>query len=168
MNRERGVGIVLIALGAIFLLGRFVDLGAALWPLFVMAPGLALLAWAFLGGPGSAGLAVPGSIVTMVGLVLLIQNATGRFDTWAYAWGLIVASVGVGTWLYGSLANKEKEMTDGARTAMVGLALFAGFGVFFEFVIGLGGRSPVLGGWLVPVLLIAAGAALLFWRRPSA
>ena len=168
MNRERGVGIVLIALGAIFLLGRFVDLGAALWPLFVMAPGLALLAWALLGGRGSAGLAVPGSIVTMVGLVLLIQNATGRFDTWAYAWGLIVASVGVGTWLYGSLADKEKEMTDGARTAMVGLALFAGFGVFFECVIGLGGRGALLGGWLVPVLMIAAGAALLFWRRPSA
>jgi len=168
MNRERGVGIVLIALGAIFLLGRFIDLGAALWPLFVMAPGIALLAWAFLGGRGSAGLAVPGSIVTMVGLVLFIQNATGRFDTWAYAWGLIVAAVGVGTWLYGSLAEKEKEITDGARTAMVGLALFAGFGVFFEFVIGLGGRSALLGGWLVPVLMIAAGAALLFWRRPSA
>ena len=168
MNRQRGVGIVLIALGAIFLLGRFVDLGAALWPLFVMAPGIALLAWAFLGGRSSAGLAVPGSIVTMVGLVLFIQNVTGRFDTWAYAWGLIVAAVGVGTWLYGSLADKEKEMTDGARTAMVGLALFAGFGVFFEFVIGLGGRSAVLGGWLVPVLLIAAGAALLFWRRPNA
>ncbi len=168
MNRERGVGIVLIALGAIFLLGRFVDLGAALWPLFVMAPGIALLAWAFLGGRSASGLAVPGSIVTMVGLVLFIQNATGRFDTWAYAWGLIVAAVGVGTWLYGSLADKEKEVTDGARTAMIGLALFAGFGVFFEFVIGLGGRSALLGGWLVPVLLIAAGAALLFWRRPSA
>jgi hypothetical protein len=133
-----------------------------------MAPGIALLAWAFLGGRSSAGLAVPGSIVTMVGLVLFIQNVTNRFDTWAYAWGLIVAAVGVGTWLYGSLADKEKEMTDGARTAMVGLALFAGFGVFFEFVIGLGGRSAVFGGWLVPVLLIAAGAALLFWRRPNA
>ncbi len=168
MNRERGVGIVLIALGAIFLLGRFIDLGAALWPLFVMAPGIALLAWAFLGGRSASGLAVPGSIVTMVGLILFIQNATSRFDTWAYAWGLIVAAVGVGTWLYGSLADKEKEVTDGARTAMVGLALFAGFGVFFEFVIGLGGRGSLLGGWLVPVLLIAAGAALLFWRRPSA
>jgi len=167
MNRQRGVGIILIALGAIFLLGRFVDLGAALWPVFVMAPGILLLAWAFLGGRSSAGLAVPGSIVTVVGLILLIQNATGRFDTWAYAWGLIVAAVGVGTWLYGSLADKEKEITDGARTTMVGLALFAGFGVFFEFVIGLGGRGGLLGGWVLPLLLIVAGVALLFWRRPN-
>lgn len=165
MNRQRGVGIVLIVLGAIFLLGRFVDLGSALWPTFVMAPGIALLVWAFVGKKEAAGLAVPGSIVTMVGLILFIQNVTNRFETWAYAWGLIVASVGVGTWLYGSLANKEKEMGDGARTFMVGLALFAGFGVFFEFVIGLGGRSGVLGTWFVPLLLIAAGAALLFWRR---
>jgi len=167
MNRQRGVGIVLIALGAIFLLGRFVDLGAALWPLFVMAPGIALLAWAFLGGREASGLAVPGSIVTMVGLILFVQNVTGRFDTWAYAWGLIVASVGVGTWLYGSLALRDKEMEDGARILMIGLALFAGFGVFFEFVIGLGGRPGPLGSWVVPLLLIAAGVALLYRRKPS-
>ena len=168
MNRQRGVGIVLIALGAIFLLGRFVDLGAAVWPLIVMAPGIALLAWAFLGGREATGLAVPGSIVTMVGLILFIQNATNRFETWSYAWGLVVAAVGIGTWLYGSLAHKDDKVQEGVRTFTVGLALFAGFGLFFEFVIGIGGRGGLLGTWLLPLLLIAAGAALLFWRRPSA
>lgn len=167
MDRQRGIGIVLIALGAIFLLGRFVDLGAALWPFFVMAPGIALLVWAFVGGKGSAGLAVPGSIATVVGLILFAQNVTGRFDTWAYAWGLIVAAVGVGTWLHGTLSDREKEAQDGIRTFTIGLALFAAFGVFFEFVIGFGGRPGWFGSSVVPLLLIVAGVALLWRRRPA-
>jgi hypothetical protein len=167
MDRQRGIGIVLVALGALFLIGRFVDLGATLWPFFILAPGVALLAWAFLGGKSSAGLAVPGSIVTAVGLILFAQNMTGRFDTWAYAWGLIVASVGVGTWLFGILGDREKETQDGIRTFTVGLALFAVFGVFFEFIIGLGGRPGWLGNWVVPLLLIVAGVALLYRRRPA-
>jgi hypothetical protein len=167
MDRQRGIGIVLVVLGVLFLVGRSVDLGAALWPLFVMGPGLALLAWAFLGGKEATGLAVPGSIVTMVGLILFTQNVTGRFETWAYAWGLIVAAVGVGTWLWGTLAEREKEVRDGIRTFTVGLALFAGFGVFFEFVIGLGGRPGWFGSWVVPLVLIVAGVALLWRRRPA-
>jgi len=167
MDRQRGIGIVLVVVGILFLVGRSVDLGAALWPLFVMGPGLALLAWAFLGGKEATGLAVPGSIVTMVGLILFTQNVTGRFETWAYAWGLIVAAVGVGTWLWGTLAEREKEVQDGIRTFTIGLALFAGFGVFFEFVVGLGGRPGWFGSWVVPLLLIVAGVALLWRRRPA-
>jgi hypothetical protein len=167
MDRQRTTGIVLIALGALFLLAQFGQLGAFLWPLFVIAPGVALLIWAFMGGKGSTGLAIPGSIVSMVGVILLIQALTGRFDTWAYAWGLIVAAVGIGTWLHGTLTDDEKVARDGIKTASTGLVLFAAFGVFFEFVIGLGGRASGFGSWLVPVLLIGAGVFLL-WRRRSA
>ncbi len=164
MDRQRNAGILLVVLGAFFLIARYADTGAFLWPLFVIGPGIGLLAWAFLGGKGSAGLAVPGSIVTMVGLILFVQAVTGRFETWAYAWGLVVASVGIGTWLYGTLADREKEVREGWRTATGGLVMFAAFGVFFEFIIGLGGRSSLLGSWLVPLLLIGAGVFLL-WRR---
>ena len=164
MDRQRTTGIVLVALGALFLLAQFGQLGTFLWPLFVVAPGVALLIWAFMGGKDATGLAIPGSIVSMVGLILLIQTLTGRFDTWAYAWGLIVAAVGVGTWLHGTLSEDDKLTRDGLRTATTGLVMFAAFGVFFEFVIGLGGRSGGFGSWLVPVLLIGAGVYLL-WRR---
>ena len=39
-----------------------------------------------LSGPGRQGevLAMTGGVVTMDGLVLLVQNATNRFDTWAW------------------------------------------------------------------------------------
>lgn len=168
MDRNRTTGILLIALGALFLLAQFGQLGAYLWPMFVIAPGVGLLVWAFMGGKDAAGLAVPGSIVTMVGTILLIQALTGRFDTWAYAWGLIVAAVGVGGWLYGTLADKEKEVRDGLRTATIGLVMFAAFGVFFEFVIGIGGGPSRVGTWLVPLLLIGSGVYLLYAKRRTA
>ena len=38
----------------------------------------------------------------MAGLVLLVQNATDRFDTWAYAWTLVfLVGPGIGRWLLG-------------------------------------------------------------------
>jgi hypothetical protein len=42
-----------------------------------------------------------GGVVTMAGLVLLVQNATDRFETWAYAWTLCcwpVVGSGGGCW----------------------------------------------------------------------
>ena len=168
MDRQRTTGIVLVALGLLFLLAQFGQLGAFLWPLFVIAPGVALLIWAFVGGKSATGLAIPGSIVSMVGLILLIQALTNRFETWSYAWGLIVAAAGVGTWLHGTLSDDEKLTRDGVKTATTGLVLFAAFGVFFEFVIGIGGRSGFVGSWLLPLLLIGGGVYLLWRGRTSA
>jgi hypothetical protein len=168
MDRNRTTGIVLIALGALFLLAQFGQLGAFLWPLFVITPGVALLIWAFMGGRSASGLAIPGSIVSMVGIILLIQALTNRFETWSYAWGLIVAAAGVGTWLHGTLTDDEKLTRDGMKTASTGLVLFAAFGVFFEFVINIGGRSSFAGTWLVPLLLIGAGVFLLWRKRTTA
>jgi hypothetical protein len=43
-----------------------------------------------------------GGVVTMAGLVLGVQNATDRFDTWAYAWTLVLlVGPGTGRWLVG-------------------------------------------------------------------
>jgi hypothetical protein len=61
--------------------------GPALFPkVFVIVPGLGLLGLG-LSGPGRLGevLAMTGGVVAMAGLVLLVQNATDRFDIWAYA-----------------------------------------------------------------------------------
>jgi hypothetical protein len=43
----------------------------------------------------------------MVGLVLLVQDATDRFDTWAYAWTLVVlVGAGIGRWLVGVVRGR--------------------------------------------------------------
>lgn len=59
-----------------------------------------LLVGAGLGVPSLSGLCIPGSIVTILGLLLLlmIQNSFDLWSTWAYAWTLVVL-VGTGAGL---------------------------------------------------------------------
>lgn len=161
-NRNQIAGIVLIAVGLLFLLGRgfgAVDFGQIAWPFFVLIPGLLLLGSAFLGTRKNAHLAMPGSILTTIGLILLVMNITGYWQAWAYAWALISVGVGVGNLIYGALSEDPLREQDGMRTIYVGLVLFAVFGVFFEFLIwgGLGGSLR----WLLPLLLIGGGVFLL-------
>lgn len=161
MITQRRTGTVLVALGILFLIGRIV--GGFGWPLFVMAPGLVLLLVALMGPRSAAGLAVPGSIVTMVGLVLFAQDATGRFETWSYAWGLVMAAVGVGIFLQASIEDRPGGQREGVRLATLGLGLFAAFGVFFEFLV-FGSALRGASGWILPLLLILGGAWMLTRR----
>lgn len=48
------------------------------------------------GGRSAAGLTIPGSIITTIGLLLLYQETFDHFESWAYAWALIPTAVGVG------------------------------------------------------------------------
>ena len=80
-SRNQVLGIILVALGVLFFIGQFVDFGSVAWPFFVIAPGLGLLVWALLGGRSAAALAVPGSVVTAIGLILFIQNLFDRFES---------------------------------------------------------------------------------------
>jgi hypothetical protein len=168
MDKQRNTGILLIVLGAIFLFGQFVDVGRFAWPFFVIVPGVALLAWAFLGGRGAAGLAVPGSIVTTVGLILLVMNTTNTFEAWSYAWGLVIAGVGFGVFLHGALLHDTKRQRDGMRTVMTGLVLFAAFGIFFQYLIFGDMWGTWVGQWLLPLILIGGGVYMLAERNRTA
>lgn len=162
-QRDMGIGIGLIVLGLIFLLGPWLNLAAFGWPFFVIVPGAVLLFLAFTRTVGNGALAVPGSIVTATGLILLVLNLMHRMDAWAYAWGLIMAASGVGTYLHGVISNNDKLKRSGQRSAIVGLLLFVGFGLIFELFI-YGTMSNVL-RWLVPVLFIASGGLLLYFGQ---
>ncbi len=160
------VGMALIAIGVLFVLARSLnfDLGDVGWPFFILVPGLVLLAVA-LRGPESANLAVPACIVSTVGLILLAQNATGRFETWAYAWALLPAAAGLGQLIQGNVSANEGLRTRGRRDLLRGLGLFAAFALGFELFI-FGGLGAVSSSVLIPILLIALGLFLLRpWRR---
>src|SRR5665811_626209 len=100
------VGALLIVLGAAALVVRVsgVEIG---WPAWVILPGVALLIAAFaVPGPGGSGLAAAGGIVTAVGTLLAVQDATGTYASWAYAWALVApGGVGAGLLLYGLLTR---------------------------------------------------------------
>ncbi len=165
---ERGalvLGVVLIVLGALALAGRAlsIDLFGIGWPVLVIAPGVALFAVAIgIGGAAGVAVAIPGGIVTMVGVVLAFQSATGLWATWAYAWALVApGGVGLGMMLYGVVAGERDIARTGMPVLLTGLGLFIGFGLFFEGLLHLSGPDLSLGEPALAVGLVLLGVLVL-------
>lgn len=160
------LGLALVILGGLALAGRVlqVDLLGLGWPIFVLAPGIALFAAGVaIGGSGGLALAIPGGIVSMVGAVLTVQSATGLWSTWAYAWALVApGGVGLAFVLYGLLTRQPTLARGGMPILLTGLGLFIGFGLFFEGVLNL---NAELGDaeLILAAGLVALGAAVLLF-----
>lgn len=155
------LGALLVVFGVVFLAQQLAGeaLGDQWWPFLVMAPGLALLAVGLI--VPNAGMIIGGSVVTTIALVLLYQNTTGLWATWAYAWALVGPfASGVGSMIGGWRTDNQTMVRAGARTAGVGLILFVIGYLFFEQVIGLSGQ-PTVAEWVLPVVLVVVGALLL-------
>jgi hypothetical protein len=157
------LGALLIALGLLFLAGQYwnVDFGRYGWPVYVIGPGLALMLLGLTQRNGS-GLTITGSMVTIVGLILLYQNITDHWESWAYAWTLIApGGSGVGMLLYGLRAGNAGMVRTGLWQVVAALGLFAAGFLFFEGLIGISGRRFPLPDWVMPLAVIALGLLLL-------
>lgn len=157
------LGVSLIVLGLIFFASQQlnVDLSEAAWPFYVIAPGLALVTLGLTQRRGS-GLTIAGSVVTMVGLVLLYQNATEHWESWAYAWALVgPGGSGIGSLLYGTRSGDRKMARDGFWMILVAAGIFAVGLVFFEGILGISGERLPLPNWVLPVAVIVIGVLVL-------
>jgi hypothetical protein len=162
---RRGLGLLLILFGILLLADQFLDLnlGQWAWPFYVLVPGLLLYGTALaVGGTAGTPLAIVGSIVTAVGAVLFVQNATGLWATWSYAWALVAPTgIGLGLALYGALRGTPKQVNEGLEMAGIGIVLFLVFGAIFELIIGISGLRLGVTGIVWPALLILVGLILL-------
>lgn len=160
-------GILLVFAGIFFLAVRYAptDLGQLGWPFFVLVPGLVLL---FIGATvrSVSGLLVPGTVVTVVALILAVQNTFDLWASWSYAWALVVpGAYGLGAGLLGIARADRKQTENGMHAALAGVAMFFVFGVFFEGVLHVSGLNfGVPFDIVLPVFLIATGAALMAFR----
>ena len=156
---------LLLVIGGILLVTRVTELsfGAEAWPVLIVVPGVALLIASFAVPPrGGLGLAIPGSIIATVGLILWFQEANDAYSTWAYAWALVAPTApGVGTLIYGLVKGDGELARDGLRMTGVGLALFTGFALFFEGVVGLSGEPIANLDDVLPYLAIGVGVLLI-------
>lgn len=159
-----GSTIVVIGVLAYFLEIASVDvaswLGGSGWTLFIIIPGLALLvAAAFLKDGAALTATIAGAVVTTVGALLLYQDQTAHYESWAYAWALIPGSVGAALAVHGLRFQRSDLVTVGTR-------MVAGFGVlllvgawFFETIFRTNQAPFDLGdNW--PIALIALGGVL--------
>lgn len=155
------VGVALILFGLLALSGqvfRIINWGF-LWPFLIIGLGALFFAGMFAGGKGSAALAIPGSIIGGIGLVMLFQNITGRWESMSYFWTLIILFVGVGIYIMGWFGGDEKQKRSGWGVMRLGFILFIFFGAFFEMLVFSSSNSYVF-----PVLLILLGAYLVVSR----
>jgi hypothetical protein len=171
------LGLLLVVGGAALLAAQYLgwdirlDLANYGWPIYVVVPGLLLLVIGLITfHEAGVGLSIAGSIVTTVGLILAYQWTSGNWASWAYAWTLIPAAVGVGMLLWGVLHLRWSIVRGGLGSLGVGLVMFLVFFGFFEGLVGLGDDEGLreIARSALPIALIVAGLLVIvgrFWPR---
>lgn len=169
-DRPESRGVSTAALGFAFVVAGLALLGVQVldvgigeigWPFFVIIPGIVLIAVGLV-DRGTAGAAIAGCVVTAVGFLLLYQDATDHWESWAYAWALVgPGAFGLGTALAGLRRGDAAMVRNGTWQGLAGLGIFAAGLVFFEGVIGISGRRLPLPDWSLAALVILVGIALL-------
>jgi hypothetical protein len=158
-------GTVLIVLGVFFLLNQFlsVDILGTLWPIVVILFGAAFFVGMVMGGSKAGGLAVPGSMFVILGLILLAQNANGSWASWSYAWALFAPTgTGIGIVIQSWWSDKPQQKREGYRVIGIGLVLFFVFGAFFEIMFDITGSQGRQQNATWPIVLIVLGIAAIF------
>lgn len=155
-NREGFVwGIILVLAGLLFLAFQLFPgmMANFSWTWIFIGIGLVFLVAAILTRTG--GLFIPAALFSTLGGIFIYQTTTDNWESWAYIWTLLPASVAVGM-LVGGLFDRGLREARGVAIVMlvaslVGLAIFG----------GAFGLSPeILRYW--PVLLILVGIWILF------
>jgi hypothetical protein len=154
-------GLFLIGLGLLFLIGQVLrfDVWHYLWPLIVVGIGLLFFGRMVTRGKSAGRLAIPGSIIVMVGLVMLVQNTFDYWKSWAFCWTLIPVAYGIGMVINGYWSESEDSRRMGWRLVRVGMLFFLLFGVFF--VLSDLTRNTKIASILLPLALILAGIFII-------
>jgi Putative auto-transporter adhesin, head GIN domain len=160
------IGILLVLAGIFALLGRyfvFINMDN-LWPWVVVLVGAGFFVGMVVGGKSRGSLAVPGSILVMIGLLLFVMNLTDTWEAWSYCWALIVFASGAGVWINGLWSGNPELKQRGFATMRTGLLLFIIFGVIMEFIFSLSGEAHWGSLLLWAILLAIVGFYMLVSR----
>ncbi len=159
-------GSILIILGLLSLVGqifRGFAFWTYLWPFIIIAFGGLFFVGMFAGGKSLAGLAVPGTIICGLGLMMFLQNLSGYWESWAYSWTVILILVGLGVFIMGLYSADEHRRQSGLRVMKIGAILFIIFGGFFELLFSAF-RPYGVQQYIFPILLVLLGVYLVASR----
>jgi hypothetical protein len=159
-------GAALIGFGLLALAGQFFrgfNFWGVIWPFFIIGVGVLFFVGMYTGGKSAAGLAIPGSIFTFVGLMLFLQNLSDHWESWSYSWTVILMAVGTGIYIMGRYTENPGQRESGSRLIKIGAILFIIFGGFFEMIF----NSFAFSRFIFPVALILLGIYLIMGRSRS-
>ena len=114
-------------------------------------------------GRSVSGLAIPGTIITTIGLMLFYQNLTNHWESWSYGWTVILMAVGLGIFIMGVWGQNASQRAAGLRVLRIGLIMFIIFGAFFELIFSAGAPFG-LRSIIFPAALILLGVYLVLTR----
>lgn len=167
-------GVTLIVLGLPWLFSM-----PASWPLSMVGVGGIFLLAAMLYRLGA--LAIPGTLIGGLGMLLFGQNLTGWWASWLYVWPLVPGLVGLGL-VTASMLGMPGRRVRRAGTVwfvqallMVGLMWFLRMLVPFWFswaliLVGLGAMFIIaavltgVGAQAIPGVIIGGLGMLLYWQ----
>jgi hypothetical protein len=160
------VGSLLIIFGLLALLGKIFqnfNFWNTFWPFFIIGFGLLFFVGMFAGGKSVSGLAIPGTIITTIGLMLFYQNITNHWESWSYGWTVILMAVGLGIFIMGVYGQSATQRAAGLRVLRLGVIMFIIFGAFFELIF-TAGMPFGLRSIIFPAALILLGVYLIVMR----
>ncbi|MDO7905430.1 hypothetical protein Q5741_03265 [Paenibacillus sp. JX-17] len=154
-KNERAIGIFIIAAGLVILLGKlgvFAFLGRAFWPLVILVPGL-ILQVMFFRRLAPAWVLIPGGMLSSYGVLFFICNTWG-WSLMHVLWPAWILGIAAGLWEYAMFEIPRPRLLYSAAVilAVVSIVLFLFSLLHTGFI------------YIAAVLLIAAGAWLLFGR----
>ena len=159
-------GSLLIIFGLLALLGKIFqnfNFWNTFWPFFIIGFGLLFFVGMFAGGKSVSGLAIPGTIITTIGLMLFYQNITNHWESWSYGWTVILMAVGLGIFIMGVYGQSATQRAAGLRVLRIGVIMFIIFGAFFELIF-TAGMPFGLRSIIFPAALILLGVYLIVMR----
>jgi hypothetical protein len=165
-NWQLFFGFVLVVTGGLFLADQLIDelnLMETFWPLLIVLLGVTFFVGMLVAGKRGSGLAIPGSIITTLGLLLFIQNLFSLWETWAYAWALLITAVGFGLLVMNLYLKRLALRRVAGLIIGIGLTLFVVFGVLFE-VVFFSNRPDSGSGYFLGAGLVLLGLFVLFSR----
>lgn len=159
------LGVILVVVGGLFLVDQLTGLRLmrTYWPLLIVGLGLVFWVGMLVSHKKASGLAIPGSLITMIGLLVFVQQSFKLWGTWTYAWGLLISAVGIGLLIMNISAMRVSLRRVAGLLIGIGLVLFLVLGFFFEILLKISGPG-VEGRVFYSAGVVLLGIFVLFSR----
>ncbi|MBJ6363133.1 hypothetical protein ACFOQM_18080 [Paenibacillus sp. GCM10012307] len=155
-KNQYSVGILMLIAGIVILFGKlgvFSFIGSVFWPLFVLIPGI-LLHVLYFGRIIPAVALIPGGMLSTYALLFIYCNAFG-WDQLQFLWPFFIFGVAVGLYEYYTFSYSRQRRIQVVAFLLAGITA-ASFAMMLLWSWGI---------YLVALVLIAAGAWIVFGRR---